>query len=144
MRTRTYAEINREQCMTDVSYIKSFCPEYQGTGNCTAIALCALTGMGFDEAVYSLYDSTGKPPGRFGWLAYQRAVQNLGYSMTETGIYTAKTLITAERDPYLARGRYILSVSGGRHAVGMVDGKVIDWSNGRRHRIHRVYKFEEA
>jgi len=130
--------------MTDVSYIRSFCPEYQGTGNCTAIALCAVTGMGFDEAVYSLYDSTGKPPGFFGWPAYLRAVDALGYKMTQTIRYTAKTLITAERCPLLAKGRYILSVSGGRHAVGMVDGKVIDWSEGRRHRIDAVYKFEEA
>ena len=137
---RTYEGIKAQTL--DVPYLKTICPEFSQTGNCTAIAMSALLDQDFDVSVYALREFTGRPPGSFGWQPYLRAFERLGYRVEETAAYTAKTVTTLERDPLLKQGRYLVSVSRGAHAVAMVDGKVIDWTEGRRHRIHKVWKVE--
>lgn len=138
---RTYEDI-KAQTM-DVPYLKTVCPEFRESGNCTAIAMSALLDQDFDVSVYALQEFTGKAPGSFGWSPYLRAFKRLGYQVEETTSFTAKTVTTLERDPALKQGRYLVSVSGGRHAVALVDGKVIDWTEGRRHRIDQIWKVEE-
>lgn len=137
---RTYEDIKAQT--VDVPYLKTVCPEYSEVGNCTAIAMSALLDQDFDVSVYALKEFTGKAPGEFGWEPYLRAFKLMGYQVEETMAYRAKTVTTLERDPLLKQGRYLVSVSGGRHAVALVDGKVIDWSEGRRHRIETIWKVE--
>lgn len=137
---RTYESIKSQ--MQDVPYLKTVCPEFRESGNCTAIAMSALLDQDFDVSVYALREFTGKAPGEFGWPSYRRAFEGLGYQLEKTTSFTAKTVTTLERDPALKQGRYLVSVSGGRHAVALVDGKVIDWTEGRRHRIEKIWKVE--
>jgi len=54
--------------------------------------------------------------------------------------YAAKTVATAPRDSRLQEGSYILYVRG--HVAALVDGEVIDWTDGRRHRIQEVYELK--
>ena len=137
----TFDEIYQQAA--DIAYLKTVCPEYTDGGNCTAIAMSALLEQDFDVSVYVLRELTGKAPGNFGWRLYLGAFATLGYSMEQVSDFTAKTVTSLVRDPLPGKGRYLLSVSGGRHAVAMVDGKVIDWTEGRRHRIERIWKVEK-
>ena len=43
---------------------------------------------------------------------------------------------------YLPRGNYILGVRG--HVLGVQNGKVQDWTEGRKHYINRVWKIEKT
>jgi hypothetical protein len=72
--------------------------------------------------------------------AMEKAARDLGYSLRvmDRSEYRAKTMITAARDPNLAKGRYICMVRG--HVAAVVDGQVIDWSDGRRHQVKEVYE----
>ena len=136
----TFDEIHQQ--MADIEYLKTVCPEYTD-GNCTAVAMSALLEQDFDVSVYVLRELTGRAPGNFGWPSYIRAFVRMGYSMEPVSDFTAKTVTSLVRDPLLGKGRYLVSVSGGRHAVAMVDGKVIDWTEGRRHRIERIWKVDK-
>lgn len=149
---RTYEQIKQqmsdmsdwESARSGVSYLESVCPTFQDSGCCTAIAMSALLDQDFDVSLYALMEVTGKRPGAFGWTPYLRTYAALGFDVIPQEEYTAKTVTTLERDPALSQGRFLISVSGGRHAVAMVDGKVIDWTEGRRYRIHKIWKIEEA
>ena len=46
-----------------------------------------------------------------------------------------RTTITAER--HLKSGRYLLKFRG--HVAALIDGKVHDWTAGRRHKIQAIY-----
>ena len=139
---KTYEDIRVQA--SHVDHLREIMPSYQDSGVCTAVAMAATLDIDFDMAIYTIQDTLGNRPGTFGWNAYGRCFEALGYRLTPFREYTAKTVTTLERDPFLRKGRFVVSVSQGRHAVALVDGKVIDWSEGRRHRIHRIWKIEEA
>ena len=56
--------------------------------------------------------------------------------------HNAKTIRTASRDRSLSAGTYWLSVS--RHVAAMVDGEVLDWADGRLHRLRAVWRLTAA
>jgi hypothetical protein len=108
--------------------------------DCTVKALTVATGLPYAECHKALADAGRKPRKGAHIFQMKDAAKALGFTMERyTGRIQAKTVITAERDGTLhALGRVILSTSG--HVVGMVDGNVIDWTKGRRHRIQGVYR----
>lgn len=71
----------------------------------------------------------------------KRAIESLGFkvervenSLQENGSrYTPKTIGKMCKD-----GHYLCRVKG--HIFAVVDGQVMDWTEGRRHRIYAVYK----
>lgn len=108
--------------------------------DCTVKALTAATGLTYDECHAAL--KTAGRKNRRGCHMHREGVAAataLGFHMTRLGPhqYNAKTMITAERDRNLKKGRFVLRVRG--HVAALIDGKVIDWSQGRRHRINAVY-----
>ena len=49
--------------------------------------------------------------------------------------------ITVNQAPnYLLKGKYLLFVSG--HVLAMVDGEVLDWTQGRRHQVKGYLKID--
>ena len=68
--------------------------------------------------------------------AMLEAIEKLGFT-TAPAAYNAKTAITLERDPLLTKGHYIALMK--RHVATVVNGKVHDWTNGRRHRVELVW-----
>lgn len=40
------------------------------------------------------------------------------------------------------RGRYLVFVSG--HVAAMIDGKIEDWTEGRRHRVTEIWSLEQV
>jgi hypothetical protein len=80
--------------------------------------------------------------GTYGHM-YAVATDLLGYSVTEyfrgvevpPWVNRCKTPITAEKN-LPPKGGFILRVK--RHAIGARDGKIHDWTEGRRHRIRSI------
>jgi len=110
--------------------------------DCTVKALTAATGLTYDECHHALAKQGRKPRRGCNFHTMgKRAAKELGFLMEalDWRDYDAKTCISAERDRKLAKGRYVLQVRG--HVAALVDGKVVDWSQGRRHRIRAVYAF---
>jgi hypothetical protein len=110
--------------------------------DCTVMALTAATGCSYDDC-HAALQQAGRKNRRgcqFPTIG-KRAAKSLGFLMEELDYrdYSAKTMITAERDRRLATGKYVIRVRG--HVAALVDGKVVDWSAGRRHRINNIYTF---
>ena len=66
----------------------------------------------------------------------QKTAKLLGYEMDAVP-YTAKTAITIERDRKLQQGRYLIGMTC--HLAAMVDGKLVDWTTGRRKQINGAF-----
>ena len=117
--------------------------------DCTVKALAVATGEPYAK-VHRAMAEAGRKPRRGAHIhVMERAAEAMGYSVTRVARrnaegrpnFTAKTVRTAERDRRLANmGRLFLSMSG--HVAGMIDGKVLDWTEGRLHRIRAAYVVE--
>ena len=111
------------------------------TNDCTVRALTASTGLDYDVCHAQLAKQGRKNRKGCHWMIEgPKAAKALGFNMREMSRseYRAKTMITAERDRAFRSGNFAVLVRG--HVAGLVDGKVIDWSAGRRHRIQAVYE----
>lgn len=112
------------------------------TRDCTVKALTAATGLPYGDCHKALADQGRRPRKGCHVHQMQKAATVLGYSMTrkERNTYSAKTMTTAPRDPRLRAGNLICATAG--HVAALIDGEVIDWTSGRRHRIQDVYTVE--
>lgn len=111
------------------------------TNDCTVRALTVVSGLDYDVCHKQLAKQGRKPRKGIHWfIEGPKAADALGFNMRrmKRNEYSAKTMITAARDPKLRHGRYAVLVRG--HVAGMIDGEVVDWSDGRRHRIQAVYE----
>ncbi len=109
--------------------------------DCTVRALAVITGLDYDVCHAQLAKQGRKPrKGCYWFTEGPKAAKALGFDLRQMARneYHAKTMITAERDRALQSGKYAILVS--RHVAGMVDGDVIDWSQGKRKRIQAVYE----
>ena len=107
------------------------------TRDCGVKALAVVTGISYSEAHAILkrngrIDRDGTPN-----AITRKCLRLLGYK-TEVVAVKARTVRTLEReinDPY---NTYLVWVSCGRHILGMRNGKVVDWTKNRLHRIHKI------
>ena len=110
--------------------------------DCTVKALTAATGLSYAEC-HAALAKAGRPhrKGCVFMVAGKAAAASLGWNMEmlSNSNFRAKTMITAERDALFQRGRWVIQVS--RHVAALIDGKVIDWSEGSRRRIQCAYRF---
>lgn len=109
--------------------------------DCTVKALTAATGLTYDECHAALAKTGRKPRKGCHWyIQGPQAAKALGFTMRrmDRSEYRAKTMITAGRDRALRSGRFVVQVS--RHVAAVVDGKVIDWSEGTRRRVEDIYE----
>lgn len=65
------------------------------------------------------------------------AIKSLGFKW-EAVPHSAKTMTTLDKDVAVQSGHYIANVRG--HVAAVVNGKVEDWSEGRRNRLLTVFK----
>ena len=111
------------------------------TNDCTVKALTAATGLTYDECHAALAKTGRKNRKGCHWFIQgPKAAEALGFKMRrmDRNEYSAKTMITAERDRKLRTGNFVCQVS--RHVAAVIDGEVIDWSQGKRKRIQDVYE----
>lgn len=111
------------------------------TNDCTVRCLSVVTGLDYDICHAQLAKQGRKNRKGCHWYVEgPKAAKALGFDLRLMGRdeFNAKTMITAERDRNLRTGNFAILVS--RHVAGMVDGKVIDWSQGKRKRIMAAYE----
>lgn len=113
---------------------------YQDSNMCSVVALTAATGCSYGKA-FNIYKKLGRKT-RCGTYRDQqlKALEKLGYSLKGVPKY-CKTLGKAE-ESLPSKGTYWLYTRG--HVACVVDGKLYDWSKGRRHRVIEIYKVETA
>lgn len=105
--------------------------------DCTVKAVTIVTGLDYGT-VHRAFANAGRKA-RKGCHrdVTERAVGLLGFEMNNVE-YRAKTAITIERDPALRTGSYLVGMT--RHLAAMIDGKLVDWSIGRRKKINGVFQ----
>ena len=115
---------------------------HRETNDCTVRCLTAVSGLPYDTCHAQLAKQGRKPRKGIHWdREAPKAAKALGLTMRvlDRSEYRAKTMKTAERDPRLQSGRFSVLVRG--HVAGMIDGNVVDWSQGRQHRIKAIYEW---
>ena len=107
--------------------------------DCTVKALALTTNLTYAKA-HRLIELRGR---RKGHGAYQRiwmpAFEDAGYKLIRVQGITAKTVTRICDDPKIKKSYvYIVMVRG--HVLPIRYKKVLDWTNGRRHRVLEVYR----
>jgi hypothetical protein len=113
------------------------------TDDCSVKAWAVVTGDDYDTSHYIVED-LAKRPRRGGpqWRAYLEAFRAMGYRLTLVE-YASKTVVTLGREFATRRdAQYLVATGGGGHVFGIRDGRVVDWTEGRRHRIAAVWRVE--
>lgn len=115
-------------------------PRGRRTGDCVIRAVCAATGLDWDTVYTGValagYAMEDMPSGNHVWRAYLRALGFRRQTMPDTcpDCYTVEDF--AEDHP---RGKYVLGC--GTHAVGIVDGTVMDiWDSRELPVLYYYYK----
>lgn len=113
---------------------------------CSVIATSIACRVPYDKA-YKALENHGRKHGQGTyWYQQSAAIQELGCELEKVfnrgnrplrqkngSKYTPKTI--GER---LKKGYYICRVRG--HVFAVVNGEVLDWTDGRNHHINEVYK----
>lgn len=141
---RTYEDLYRE-------YREHAPTDY---GVCGPVAVAAVSGASFADA-YDACTLAGRQFRQGTHLhAIKRALELCGARISETFLplqppradrwgyqhqsrYTAVTIGRA-----LPRGKHLAFTTNFRHVLAVIDGKVLDWTEGRRHRIDYVWTIE--
>ena len=107
--------------------------------DCTVKALALVSGMEY-KYCHSLLAKHGRPRrGGPSWGQFYAAVKEMGLWKEEYPV-KSKTVTTLGRELANVTGRFIVETSGGRHVCAVVNGVVEDWTEGRRHRVRKVWK----
>lgn len=118
--------------------------------DCTVKAVALVTGLTYSECHEALADVGRKNRQGLPYHFTRKAIQGLGFDVKDyypashsvssderEGVIPVriKTATTAER--YLpSNGRFLLGMNG--HIAAVVDGKLEDWTAGRRHPLIRL------
>ena len=105
------------------------------TKDCAVKAVTIVTGVHYVD-VHSLMASYGRKPrkGTFNGIT-RNVLKHLGFK-TEKVECRSKTVRTLQREFKYRPGTYLVWTSG--HILAIKDGEVLDWTNGRLHRIISV------
>lgn len=105
--------------------------------DCAVVAVAILTNTPYPD-VHKVFTRLGrKQGGRTSFRLVFAAITALGCHVSPAAsrcyAKTVKGLPAA-----LPRGRFLVETSG--HVLALVDGKVLDWTEGRRHRPRRFWE----
>ena len=105
--------------------------------DCAVRALTAVSGRQYKH-VHEFCKFYGRRKGGgTAWSTIWATAHALNLKKMETNRFTAKTVTTLERQ-LPKKGKFLISTR--RHILAAVDGKIIDWTKGRRHRVLRVWE----
>lgn len=107
------------------------------TNDCTVKAITAVTGVHYVD-VHALMAKHGRPY-RKGAKKYTQfsTLRDLGFVIEDVKV-KSKTVRTLGREFKGRPGNYLVWVKG--HVLAVKDGEVLDWTNGRCHRVIRVVR----
>lgn len=107
--------------------------------DCTVKAITAVTGVHYVD-VHSLLAKHGRPHRKGAQKHTQyRTLKDLGFKMEHIKV-KSKTVRTLGRELKNQPGNYLVWVKG--HVLAVKDGEVLDWTNGRLHRINMVVRIK--
>jgi hypothetical protein len=110
--------------------------DFNETKDCAVKAVSLVTGVHYAD-VLALMDAKGRKPRKGTPMRIIYAtLKHLGYTTVKIDTYDAKTVRTLERQMRHTKGTYLVWVR--KHILAVVDGNVIDWTQGRRHRVITV------
>ena len=99
--------------------------------DCAVRAVTALSNLPY-KYVNEMFAKNGRRKGRgTPWPTLWESIKELNLTCT------AKTVTSLERQ-LPKKGRFLIHTSG--HVLAAVNGKIIDWTSGRRHRVVRVWE----
>ena len=113
---------------------------YNGTNNCTVVTTAIAANVPYGKA-FNLLKSLGRKTGKGVPFALidKHVFKELGYKLIEQGdLFTSWGTVSTITTKLPSKGTFIAYVSG--HVLTIRDGVVMDWTEGRRHRIKRVYQ----
>jgi hypothetical protein len=105
--------------------------------DCTVKAIAITCDVPYKVAHKALANEGRKSRCGSYWSQQVRAINSLGYALETVG-HTAKTINQVKSDRVVQNGYFLAYVRG--HVAAVVNGKVEDWTDGRRHRIQKVFK----
>lgn len=124
-----------DDAKTEWSVVCSLSKMLKETKDCAVKAIALATGVHYVD-VHSLMASKGRKPrkGTLNHITYA-ALRHLGF-VYESVPFRSKTIRTLEREFKYRPGTYLVWVN--RHILVLKDGHILDWTQGRQHRIKRV------
>jgi len=110
---------------------------YNDSNNCSVVAVSICTGKAYGTALNTL----AKLGRRIRQGAYpsmiMKAIELHGFNLIPYKLAKYGTVSTITKK-LPSKGKFLIFVSG--HVLTVRDGKVMDWTEGRRHRIRSVYQ----
>lgn len=107
------------------------------TNDCGVKAVSILCDVPYHVAHRAMKKQGRKDRKGSSYYGIGRAIQSLGFHTALIDV-SAKTMATISRDPEVQQGYYAVFVK--QHIASVVNGKVEDWTQGRRHKIIQVLK----
>jgi len=106
--------------------------------DCSVKAVAITCGVKYEIAHKALSDAGRNFRQGSNFSSIEQAVNSLGRSMIpENNKFKAKTVVTLARE-LPKRGVFLVMVQG--HIIACRSGKVLDWTDGRRHRIQEIWR----
>ncbi len=114
---------------------------YHDNNFCTVVALAVTCQQSFGKAYHTM-KRLGRKDGKGAILPVtHKAIEILGYKAEQIdGLYGKQVKSLPKLLP--RNGMFMVHVKG--HVLAVRNGEVVDWTEGRAHRIIRVYKIERV
>lgn len=107
------------------------------TNDCTVKAISAVTGVHYVD-VHAMLAKHGRPHRKGAKKHTQyNALRDLGFVLEDVKV-RSKTIRTLGREFKYRPGNYLVWTRG--HVLAIKDGEVLDWTNGRLHRVIKVVR----
>jgi hypothetical protein len=106
--------------------------------DCAVRAVAVATGEDYGRTLMYFAACGRKPRSRTRWPVIHAAAKRLGYKLVDWPVDSRTVRTVVKELP--ERGGFIISVSG--HVAGFKDGQLVDWTEGRRHRVLQVFRVE--
>ena len=141
--------------MQDFNTLRSIGDSINEHNDCAVIAVAAATGTPY-ETVHDLMKKFGRRTrGRTKFNIIEKTLSYLGFKIRKANIfsliqtydpgYKNITMNHFAMYPSIYSGyTWLAFVSGGGHVAAVVNGKVEDWSDGRKMRVAYLYSVEKA
>jgi hypothetical protein len=113
---------------------------YNDSNNCTVVTTAIAAGVTYGKA-FNLLKSLGRKTGKGVPFALidKHVFKELGFRLIMQGDTSTRWgTVSSITTKLPSKGTFIAYVSG--HVLTVRDGKVMDWTEGRRHRIKKVYQ----
>lgn len=118
--------------------------EFKEHNDCSVKSVAVSCGVSYEKAHAALKEAGRKNRGTAYFTDHCKpAIESLGFEVIEE-TFPGKTVVTLERDlKRYARGRKFF-VTVRKHFLAFNGEQFVDWAQGRRHRVKKVYRVKRV